>query len=345
MSRIFAPARVGAASTPLAQVAQAMSVGTWQEMDGENVPVDIATFLNVGGSTNTILPYCNKAQWNPVLKCIDIIGADHNQSGGPWHVRYMEASNTFVQGPVAQPGFAGHGFDHYGVNPTTGDLYWKDYAGGALSRLTAAGSSWTQASTSFPSGISGNITYGCDWWSGSFDGVGAQGAFALWSCYSNNLYMYDPVAADWRATITGPTIGNSYHGLLNYSSVKNVAIFGGMNVDSDRVFRLNSDATWTELTASPLSWGITRGQMVADPVSGNFLLLQSGGFYELDPAGSGAWTELTGSRAKPATVNTNTLGGSGAPSIALVALPEHGVIAALSPSGGSTARMHLYKHA
>lgn len=322
-----------------------MAVGTWQELSGEDAPANMAAVLNVGSVQGTILPYCNKAQWNPVLKCVDIIGADHNQAGGPLHARYLGESNSFVYGPVRQPGFAGHGFDHYAVNPATGDLYWKDYGGGALSRLSPTGSSWSRIATTFPAGVSGNITYGCDWWSGPFSGVGSQGAFALWSCYSNNLYLYDPLAAAWRPTIAGPQVGNSYHGQLNYSRVKNVAVFGGMNVGSDRVFRLNADASWVELRPAPVSWGITRGQMVADPVSGNFLLLQRNGFFELNPDGGGTWTALTGSRAKPSAVNTNNLDGNGAPGIALVTLPEHRVIAAISPGAGSTARMHLYKHA
>ena len=312
----------------------------WYEM---TTPAGMATYLNVGGVSGTILPYCNKAAWNPVGNTVEVIGADHNQAGGPWHVRYSESSNTFASGPVAQPGFAGHGFDHYAVNPYTGDLYWKDYAGGPLSRLANGASTWTTVATTFPSGLAGNITYGCDWVNAGFYGTGAQGGLAIFSSYSDNIYIYDPLSG-WRPTITGPGTANSYHGTIQYSSIKNVAVFGGKNTTPSRIWRLTSAGVVTELTACPASWGITRGQMVADPVSGNFLMSQRNGFYEFNPDGVGTWTTLTGTRARPAGVSTNNLDGNGAPGVAMVSLPEHGVIAVFSPKGSTSASFHIYKH-
>ena len=156
--------------------------------------------------------------------------------------------------------------------------------------------------------------------------------------------LYDPIANAWsRISGTGGAFDSDYHGVFEYSPVKNCAIYGGANAQSTTVRRLNSDRSFTTLTSFSPGWGVLRGNCAADPVTGNFLILKSSGFYEYNPSGSGSFAQQTGSKAPP--------GGIGAANfdpgnVMSCPIPEYGVICyitAAASAGGC--HMHLYKHA
>jgi hypothetical protein len=81
------------------------------------------------------------------------------------------------------------------------------------------------------------------------------------------------------------------------------------------------------------------GILVDEPVTGNFLLLSGGQLWELNPSGSGTWTQQTGARTPP--------GGVGRPgSVAVVAssIPDYGVVAFITQPSNSGATFYIYKH-
>lgn len=114
------------------------------------------------------------------------------------------------------------------------------------------------------------------------------------------------------------------------------------NNDRRGVWKLDSTATVTKYaTPAPFDIGVGKAQVVADPVTGNFIVHSDQGFMEFNPDGAGTWTTLP---TQPTTVHKNDSAASGgAPGVALIPLPEHGVIAFLS-AGSGFGRMHLYKH-
>jgi hypothetical protein len=101
------------------------------------------------------------------------------------------------------------------------------------------------------------------------------------------------------------TSGNTYHSVMQYSAKKNVAVYGGGNDDPRKLWRLNYDRSVTAMPYVPTgkTVGIQNGILVEDPVTGNFLLLSAGQLLELNPTGSGTWTQLGGSRTPPGTLH------------------------------------------
>lgn len=293
------------------------------------------------GSTNSgnHYPFANEASWSQPYRRIEFVGQDH-YAGGTRHLQYNETTNawalvsTFSENPS-------HGYDHNAVDPATGDVYYRGYTSWTIRRF--AGATWDAAYTTAPPGVSGyaQSATGAGWWSGALTGVGARGCFLLFdntSITGPRIYGYDPLSASWPINIScGSGWTDTYHSLLSYSSVKNVAVFGGGNSNPRRLFRLNANATITELGSAPVDIGINSSRLTCDPVSGNFIVFNATQVWELDPTGSGTWTLQTGNRALPFTPKIPD-------GCICVSLPLHGAIGVINFSGGAN-QFWMYRHA
>ena len=348
-------------SSVLSTVAAAMAPGTWAQFSARNQN----TVLGVGDITGSMLPYTNAMPWNPRRRCIEILARDHQDGAitlGIRHASYDEASNSFISHGRYANFPMGHGYDHTEVNPNTGDLYHKKYGSvgsGPLQvfRQTYGQSAWTE----LPQISAGqNIIFGTCWWSGPFSGgsgLGGQGGLAVFSSGASSgnasdgfIGIYDPVSNSWPFRSQGMSPfyggGGNYNAVMAYSRSKNVAVYGGGNVAAQKVWKLSSNGTATALADAPssISVGIHRGVLVEDPVSGNFLVLSKGLLYELNPNGSGTWTQMTGSRVPPAGVGIPAESG-GNNFVMGTPLPDHGVVAFIRQSNAGNGAFWLYKHA
>jgi len=297
--------------------------------------------------------------WNPMAGGIEIVAADHHDVSLPWmrHMRYVVATNEFVNvqaAPVVSG--IGHGYDHNSVNPTTGDLYHRQYSGytGSISvfRKSLGGSSFAKIPTL---NAGDQVAIGTCWWTGSFAGGGTQGSLAVFStgncsggASDGQIAMFNPLTNAWffNKTAMAPFYGGgpTYHAVMEYSAVKNVAVYGGGNAARNKIWRLNSDGSFHTLTAVPSGRGLGingGGLLVEEPVTGNFLLLSAGELWELNPSGAGTWAQLTGTRTPPGGVG-NPTSGTG---MFCSALPQHGVVAYITQDSRSGGTFFLYKHA
>lgn len=347
-SRAIVSLKVGPApTTALGLLAASMGVGTWAQLTG--VANQNAVIGSQAGSSGSLIGFGNKVAYNSFNGSIEVMGSDHlGGTPGMRHVRYALSTNAWslIQGAPAVPGI-GHAYDHVAVNPSTGDLYHTQYSGsgGAISlyRKVLGGGSFsllTTLSTTFQD------SHGATWWTGSFTGAGAQGFLLVYDGKEGHLRGYDPVAASVIYTNNAACPGgavDAYHTVAVYSALKNCVVYGGGSSASNKLWRLNSDGTITSMPNVPSgkAVGVTEGNLNVDPTSGNFLLLSSGQLWELNPTGSGTWTQQTGSRVPPAAVGSP----NGGDEIVSASMPANGVISYITQTNADTGNFYLYKHA
>jgi hypothetical protein len=327
-----------------------MAPGTWAQL----TVADQNAMLGVGSVSGSMIGFASTMPWNPHSKVIEIIGNDHNY-GRTRHVRYDVASNRFVL--VADDAGLGsaHGYDHQAVNPHTGDVYSRLYSGftGSIRarKKILGGSSFVD----IPS-VAANpeqVAIGTTWWSGPFAGGGSQGSYVIFNSGNSTggandgqIVAYNPLSNTWFYNQVGKApnygSGDTYHSLIEYSAVKNLAVYGGGNAASNKLWRLNSDGSVLAMPNLPsgLSVGVnTSGILVDEPVTGNFLLLTEGQLWELNPSGSGTWTRQTGARNPP--------GGVGVPGNQFVvasSISDFGVVVFITQPTNTGGTFYVYKH-
>jgi hypothetical protein len=333
------------AGTALGNLAASMSAGTWAQLSVSNEDA----ILGVGDISGTMIHFSNSMPWNPFSKVIEIIGSDHGY-GRTRHVRYDVASNQFVLVSDDAGIGATHGYDHEAVNPFTGDLYTRLYSGftGTISsmRKVLGGSSFV----SIPSvSAADQVAIGTTWWSGNFIGGGNQGSFmifnsgnALGNANDGQILAYDPVTNLWFFNKEGMApfygSGSTYHSLMEYSPLKNVAVYGGGNVAPSKLWRMSADGSMTPMTDVPAGKGvgIQRGLLVNEPVTGNFLLLSSGELWELNPDGAGTWTKLANPPSGVGDPNVPT-------AVITSSISDYGVVAYITQPSQTGGTFYLYK--
>lgn len=347
--------------SPLGLLAYNMAPGTWADV----APSNQNAVLGVGGVSGSMAHYCNSMPWNSQAGCIEVVAMDHNY-GRERYVRYLDATNSWslIADDAGLGSSVQHGYDHNNVNPYTGDLFWRSCTTNTgtihiFKKPLASTTTFTEQQSVASDIGAEQIAIGLCWWEGVFTGGSGSGAQGLLMFFnsgnavgnSNDGQMggYDPISNTWKWNAVGRTpnygSGSTYHSLMEYSKKRNVAVAGGGNAAPSKIWRLNSDGTTTALTNVPSGkgLGVQQGIMCCDPVTGNFLLLSSSELWELDPTGSGTWTQQTGGRAPPSALGTPN-GGSPDGNFC-VSCPDYGVTLWIKQTSSTGGRMFAYKHA
>ncbi len=333
-----------------------MPVGTWAQLSVSGQ----SAVLGVGNVSGTMLHFSNSMPWNPKSGVIEIIGADHNW-GSARHVQFVESTNQFVLVSNNATGETlNHGYDHTDVNPFTGDIYHRKYDGGSgipikTVRKTLGSSAFSSISDCSTTYV--QVAIGACWWSGAFTGGGSQGCWMVFNSGASDghasdgqIAAYDPVSNKWFFNQYGmapfySTSGSTYHSVMEYSARNNVAVYGGGNDQPHKLWRLNANGSFTPMPDVPSgkAVGIQAGNLVCDPVTGNFLLLSAGQLWELNPTGTGTWSQQSGTRTPPSAVGVP---GPGNPEAVIsVAIADYGVIAYITQRDQTDGNFYLYKHA
>lgn len=372
--------------SPLGAVAAAMSPGSWQQVTFSGIAANMLATFHISTDTvsGSMINDSYYFAWDPFNKRIVYVGQDHYNISPPSHIPgntqrhcwFDDASGLFVVGTndttvKDDTQTPEHGFGHSAVNPHNGHVfiytgYNHDNAHVPLWECNpGVSAAFSLAATA--SSIDAQVSIACCWWDGAFTGrtLGSQGAFMLFNSGAcagvgtGELLIYDPTVPGFLTTITGFT-GSEYTSddncVMAYSKVKNCALFGGghsnIGVTPNNVvcYRLNSDGTVTRMPNCPASSGMGahNGVIAADPVGGNFLLFNDTEVWELNPTGSGTWTQQTGGKAMPAgfqghyavpgSLSVDASGG------APTTVTDYGVIAHTIMPHQSTQSMWLYKH-
>jgi hypothetical protein len=315
----------------------------------------------------SVLAQTNHGQWCSQTETIEISGHPHQATWNMRHVKYTETNNTFSNVELGSNVITqvGHSYNHFVINPHNGDLYHRLAEAGTgnlhvVKKPLASRTAWQSTVPTGPEHWYQAIAAGACWWSGSFtggQGTGAHGCMMVFDSGSADggptsgiVSAYDPIKNLWIYSQNGmaPNTTDTYHVVMEYSAVKNVAVYGGGNNYPRQLWRLNSDGTRVAMPLIPsgdIGIGVPTpaGRLVVDPVSGNFLVLTSGQLWELNPSGSGTWTQQTSTRVPPAGVGNPNISDTW---IASVALPDHGCVGFIRcDSSGSNCVFWLYRHA
>ena len=325
----FGAAVVPASASVLSDLAAQMQPGEWRTLTTNGFSQgDILKGNSVSG---TILEYTDTAVRNPLTKKIYIIGCvregnyDCGTTGSPsagW-IEYDEATNSWRRMPSTAINSAFHGYNHATINPATGDFYYwemgktaKKYSSGALTTLPSIDSSIPPEYTGmefFPE-RNGLVLVN------TRDGPA-------------RIHTYNLGTGSW--TSKQIPMPYSIHQIAKYSAKHKLVYFGGGSNTSDMLFTMDAQGNVKQVANSPVSIGISSNcpVHVADPISGNLLVMSPNGrIYEYDPVGN-VWTQS----------GTHPLKGSSDQRAAAVPVPEYGVLMVVKWDFGSSA-VYLYKH-
>jgi hypothetical protein len=343
-----------AGSSALATLVNQMPAGTWAQL---TVPNQNAALADTGNSQEMI-PYYNSAPWNSLRKRVEIFGRDHGTGGGVSTyaklVYYVESTNSFqlIRNPVDEFQDS-HGYDHNSINPYTGDFYHRMYGGGngntpyPVWRKLVDGTAFTQIPN--PPSYSTGVALGTAWCNAGFLGSGAQGCLVMFTpgeAYTNpgRILAFDPVSNSWiyNQDNRAPGINgvDNYHQVCEYSAVGDFVVYGGGNRSTTQLWKMDTTGNVTTLAASPVPIGSSPGQ-------GTFTIAPNGKYYvvydfatwELDPAGTGTWTQ----RASCPVRGRNPQTAGGPDNVLMVSIPDYNVIALISQPSSTGGAFLIYK--
>lgn len=328
----------------LASLAASMQPGTWAEL----VTSNISPVLGQGDASGNIISYAMSSAWDPVGKRIYLQGQDHANTTGLIFARYDETANAWADaGPI--PNTQTHAYDHMTIDPVTRTLYLYKYLQPRTVASYPIGTSGPWADLNdFPQGGYLNISLGLEW----FPGVG----LVVYNCGdpTGELFIRSP-AGTWTHIQGFGNIATDggVHCFAEYSAVHNVVLFGGPSKNNRKIWRLNSDLTVTAMPDAPHGVGIQQMNVVAEPVSGDFLAWGYHEFWEFNPTGAGAWHQLAnlppGSAPGGAGVGDPTDAPATTldppqPSVVSTSISSYGVVA-YTTCRARACNVYLYKHA
>ncbi|MGH7301841.1 MAG: hypothetical protein ACRELZ_01025 [Candidatus Rokuibacteriota bacterium] len=355
---------VPALATQLGQVASTMPARSWAKVTTINIGAVSQVFDAV---LNTEPGYDDNQAWNSKKRRMMIQTASDPDRGGPWTqafglIQYDDDSNTWITGgPKPTTGRTVHAYDHVAWDDDNEVLYFRlaNYGENRVMRYcvnntpswcAGKAGTWSQLPANLPCfcQVAGGLTYHSAlnggtllYFNGDSHGVN-RGA----------LFAYRETTGTWTE-ITPPSGGYSngdYHNLAEYSRVKQVAVYGGGN-GSRNLWKISASGAVTQLAAAPfeISLGGGNRSFVADPVSGNFILIggtSAGQLYELNPDGGGTWTLIqNGLNGSNGICNVHwTAGVDCSGDFYGASNSTYGVIMYWKFTGPSSGELWLYKH-
>jgi hypothetical protein len=305
------------------------------------------TLANTGGASGFIFGYTESIKWDPVSRQLFFIGMDHNQPSGERFVSYAESTNSWqiLPQPAAMGGSGvgnvNHGYDHHALDPANRYLYFRyGFAARSVYRYQIDTKVWTKLSDNNVLNYS-QCCGGLDYFPELNGVVWAQaGENGNWG----GVFLYSYSSGQWqRLGAANSYVMGTYHNFAEYNPINKVLVFGGGN-GSSNIYKLTASGVVTQLKTAPFALGIQRSVFTVDPVSGDYLVLNSAKEFWKYNVNNDAWTRLPD---PPSGIwGTNSVEG---PVHGMVAGPvnTYGVISTVvcRDNSNSNCHIHLYKHA
>ena len=306
-----------AQSSELGDLAAALQPGEWQELPTSGFNSALLT-----QGSHHALQYQESMKWDPVDRKMHFVGSGHLE---PYiQVTFDEANNSWSKRDV--PGYfdTSHGYDHMAIDPVGRRFYFRQFNGSRLDILNLDTGQWSTSSR-----------MNADQWLVAGGLAWIPELESVLFVDSVEISLYTPRTDSW-SLVTRNTNGlGEYHNFAEYSPVHQVTIYGGGN-GSNTVYRIDANGNVERMSDSPVGLGIPQSMVVADPISGNFLVFTDNSFYEYDPIAD-RWSRQSVSIPFGPGVDPGVIGASAAP------MSTHGVIMIVKYDGNDS-RVYLYRH-
>ncbi len=336
---------IRAPASTLSDVAAAMPAGSWAELTGMAGwnSGGILNPLNVTGcrTGDYITQFAEKAAWDPVGRRVLFIGQTHGDCYAGRFVILSEVTNGWTQGPwppgICQSGTASnpcfsHAYDHNTVDPTTGDMYFRQAFTSKFFRFRNG--AWTTIPQPSAGGFQccGALEY--------FPDLGRlifiDGDWGVWA--------YNPTTNGWTA-LANTNVSNAVAGVPNlpmisynnfaiYNPVHKILLFGG---GTSRLYKMSANGTIATLRAPPFELAVTRSVISVDPVTGHFIVLSGASMHQYDVT-TDTWQQVA--TTVPATLRELNGVGDG---LIQAPITSYGVVMYIKYFN-SESKVYLYKH-
>jgi hypothetical protein len=274
--------------TKMGQLAASMKPGDWAEL----VTAGIVEAHRATGASGAIFGYSEDGAWDPASLTWLYVGSDHEfRRGARRFVTYSALTNAWRVMPSAEwiDAGMGHGYDHNAINPAKGIFYHFPYGSGrrVVHAYDIAKGEWSDLPPLNPPEYL-TVAAGVEYFP-------EMGGLFVANCQGGSAYLFKDETRQW-VTLAKDLPKTSYHAFAEYSPMHKVMIFGGGGGgDPARLLlKCDADGKITRLKDAPFPLGVRNTIIVADPVSGDFLVFtRRGEFYVYDVA-KDAWTRQEG---------------------------------------------------
>jgi hypothetical protein len=298
------------AQTTLGKAAASLPVGQWTKITTNNIAVPSQAFANLFYQVSFPGYDGNVAAWNATKKQYYFVSTSDPQlvaNGNTPLVIYDDATNNWTIGPTPgnPTGEGFHAYDHVAWDAANEVLYYRPglYGGTKVYRYCVnnapawcVGKQGTWSLLPDPTAQGGcyqiavALTYHATMDGGSL------------LCYDGErgIQQYRESTGAWSGILPGTLVSGTgaYDVCAEYNPISQVTVFG-CGASGLSMYKIDNNKTVTQIANAPseLNYGVKNHDMVADPNSGDFIVVvgyapSQGRLYRLNPSGSGAWTLL-----------------------------------------------------
>ena len=265
-------------ATELSDLAESMSPGSFAKLETSGFRG--GALLAPSGAANYITMFADSAEWDPINRTVNFIGASHSSPRATF-IQYSDDTNswTTLSHPVHDEI---HGYDHNAINTRTGDFFHRPFNGPEIFQYSPSRNSWTEFN--LPS--SGyQITGALEYFPEMDRLVYVDSALGVWA--------RDLQAGRWERLSNALPMGN-YHTFMEYNPVHGVMLFGGGQGDKT-VYKMDAAGNIERQGNAPVGLGVgtNESRISVDPISGDYIVLRSNQrMYSYDVINDD-WTELS----------------------------------------------------
>lgn len=264
----------------LSKAVKEMKVGEWKKLETTGFDREL-----LYSSGKTILPYANKAAWDPKTETVSFIGMCH-MTPPMKHIQYNAKENNWVVLPPEEWYKANVWFHAYDNSTAGSGFFYHNFWGSRVWQFDIAKKEWFELPKVLANGSHGaSLSY--------FPEMGKSGSL-IHLFGSNGIQIYDIETKKWKMFEKKAKEIGPYHNVSAYNAKRKSVILGGGN-GCKILYELDATGNFTELKPAPIAIGVNSSTFVIDPASGDLIVYdyqKSQKIYSFDLSDKNAeWVE------------------------------------------------------